>query len=78
MAEYAYDMIAQPWRKDPYYVASGQRKERVEVVASNDAEAFTETRKLLPTINDAYYWRLWVNKRTDLRILAARTKEEKS
>ena len=72
MAEYAYKIIAQPWHVDPYYVASGQRKESLEIVASSDAEAKEEALKLLPEINSAYYWRFFIQERTDLRVLAAK------
>lgn len=72
MAQYVYEMGAQPWRRDPYYVASSQKKELLSLVARNDDEAFVEARNLLRPIDSAWYWKIWVISRTDLRIIAAK------
>lgn len=70
MAEslYAWEMSAQQWRADPYYVASGAPVERVTVVASTREEAFAELWRVLGPARRHRVWKGWVLGAKDVRI----------
>lgn len=69
MTDYAFTIKAQAWRVDPYYVASSQPVKNLTVVASTEAEAKAEARRVLGEIDNAWYWRFWVIESRDARLV---------
>lgn len=75
MADYAYTMRAQAWNRDSYYVASSAKVHEVAVVASSEEDARAEARRILPELNSSHYYRFWLDKVKDIRLLSDKEKE---
>ena len=69
MADYAFEVTAQQWRTDPYYVASSAPVHKVEVVASTEDEARAEAKRVLGPPADHRYWRTWIKRGRDVRLI---------
>lgn len=76
MAEYAFEVKAQQWRDDPYYVASSAPVHKLTVVAETIAGARTEARNLLGPPSSHRVWKLWVGQGRDLRLVQAELTKE--
>lgn len=76
MAEYAFKLNAQAWRRDPYYVASSQPVKVLTVIATTEEEAKVEALRVLGAIDRSWYWRFWVVWARDIRLLTEKQKEE--
>ena len=70
VADYSWKFKAQAWRTDPYYVASSQPIKRVIVAASTEDEARDEARRMLGPLLHGWYYRFWLVKAKDIRLLA--------
>ena len=70
---YAWDMKAQQWRDDPYYVASSAPIEKVTVVAATRAEAFKELWRVLGPASSHRRWKGWVLGCKDARLIQEAT-----
>lgn len=68
-ALYAWDMRAQSWRDDPYYVSSSAPIYPVEVVASTKQEAIQEAARVLGSAGDHRHWRFSQIKGRDVRLV---------
>lgn len=66
---YAWDMKAQQWRDDPYYVASSAPMERVTVVAATRKQAFAELWRVLGPASSHRHWKGWVMGCKDARLV---------
>ena len=71
MADYAFKFKAQAWRRDSYYVGSSQPVKVLTVVATTEAEAKVEARRVLGEIDRSWYWRFWLVESRDVRLAAA-------
>jgi hypothetical protein len=68
MADYAFEITAQQWSRDSYYVSSSRPVIRVTVVASTQADAVTEAKRMLGDPERSRYWRIGVGKAIDVRL----------
>lgn len=68
-SDYSWKFKAQAWDKDPYYVASSAPIKNVTVVASTEDEARAEAERMLPPLRNGYYYRFWLIKAKDVRLL---------
>lgn len=75
MAEYAFEVTAQQWREDPYYVASGAPVHKIEVIASTEEEARAEAKRDLGPAQTYWYWRTWIKRGRDIRLVAAEERD---
>lgn len=69
MADYSFEVTAQQWRDDPYYVASGYPLERVTVVASDKTGAMEAAKVVLGDADRGRHWRFWFGKVIDVRLV---------
>lgn len=67
-ALYAWEMKAQQWRDDPYYVASSAPMQKVTVVAPTRPAAFEELWRVLGPAASGRHWKGWVLSAKDIRI----------
>ncbi len=70
MADYSFDVTAQQWRQDPYYVASSAPIQKITVIASTKQGAVEEARRVLGTPDAHRYWRVWIGAARDVRLVA--------
>lgn len=68
MADYAFQLEAQQWRTDPYYVASGRPIKHLTVVATSEDLAIEEAKKVLGEPERGYYWRFVTRDIKDARL----------
>jgi predicted RNase H-like HicB family nuclease len=70
VADYQFNLTAQAWRRDSYYVASSQPIRELQIVASTEDEARTEAHRVLGEIDSSWYWRIRVQSMKDVRLLS--------
>lgn len=70
MADYAFKFKAQAWRRDSYYMGSSQPVKELTVIATTEAGGKEEARRVLGSIDSAWYWRFWLVESQDVRLLA--------
>lgn len=73
MADYVFEITAQAWRTDSYYVGSSQPVHHIKVVASTEGEAQIEATRVLGELDRSWYWRFWVESAKDVRLVKDKT-----
>ena len=73
MSSYVFEIKAQQWDRDSYYVASNYPIHRLMVVATTKEEALIETDRVLGYPADGRYWRHWIVSVKDIRLVRNET-----
>ena len=71
MSDYAFEMTAQQWNNDSYYVSSSKPLYQLTVVASTKSEAVTEVKRLVGKPDRDHYWSIRVLSAKDVRLIRA-------
>ena len=71
MSDYEFDLKAQQWSKDTYYVGSSATTYPMTVIASTKQEATDKATAVLGTPEYDYYWRFWVLNIREVQLLTA-------
>ena len=70
MSDYEFDLKAQQWSKDRYYVGSSDRNYPMTVIASVKQEAIDKAVAVLGAPDYDRYWRFWVLNIREVKLLA--------
>ena len=70
MSDYEFDLKAQQWSTDNYYVASSSRIYPMTVISTTKQEAIDKAEGVLGTPSSGHYWRFWTLNIREIRTTA--------